>query len=96
MTYAFIRDVPITQAQYDEVRAGIGNEVPKGLVAHLAIRQDGGLRYIDVWDNEADWERFRDERVNPAVRKMMGAHGITPPAAPLPLQTIDVVHAWVG
>jgi hypothetical protein len=52
------------------------------------------LRYIDVWDTEADWERFRDERVNPAVLKMMAAHGITPP--PLQMQAVDVVHAWVG
>ena len=96
MTYAFIRDVPIDETQYAEVRAAIGDDTPKGLIAHLVIRQDTGLRYIDVWDTEADWERFRDERVNPVVTKMMVAHGITPPATPLPLQTIDVIHAWVG
>jgi hypothetical protein len=96
MTYAFIRDVPITEAQYSEVRAEIGDEAPKGLVAHLVLRQDDGLRYIDVWDSQADWDRFREERVDPAVRKMMAAHGITPPPAPLPQQAIDVIDAWVG
>jgi hypothetical protein len=95
MPYAFMRDVPIDEAQYAEVRTTIGDAVPEGMIAHLVLRQDGGLRYIDVWDSQADWERFRDERVNPAVRKMMAAHGITPPAAPLPQHDIDVVHAWV-
>jgi hypothetical protein len=94
MSYAFIRDVPISEAQYAEVRAELGDASPKGLITHLVLRQDGGLRYIDVWDTEADWERFRDERVNPAVLKMMAGHGITPPATPLPMQVVEVVHAW--
>jgi hypothetical protein len=100
MTYAFIRDVPITEAQYAEVRAGIrssiGDDTPKGLVAHLAIRQEAGLRYIDVWESEQDWAHFRDECVNPAVLAMMEANRITPPDTPPAQQVIDVVDAWVG
>ena len=100
MTYAFIRDVPITEAQYAEVRAGVdaavGGETPRGLVAHLVVRQAGGLRYLDVWENEADWERFRDEYVNPVVVQMMDKHGIKRPSQPLAQQPIDVIHAWVG
>jgi hypothetical protein len=96
MPYAFIRDVPISERQYAEVKAAIGDEPPKGLIAHLVVRHSQGLRYIDAWDTEADWECFRDERVNPAVRAMMAAHGITPPATPLPQQPLDVIDAWVG
>jgi hypothetical protein len=96
MPYAFIRDVPINDTQYAEVKAAIGDEFPKGLIVHLAVRQEEGLRYIDVWDTEADWDRFRDERVNPAVRAMMAAHGITPPTTPLPQQLLEVIDAWVG
>ena len=100
MTYAFIRDVPITEAQYAEVQAGIdastGGQTPEGLVAHLAIRQTGGLRYIDVWESQADWERFRDEHVNPIVLQMLDKHGIERPSEPPPHEAIDVVHAWVG
>ena len=33
------------------------------------IRRDHGLRYIDVWDTQTDWERFRDERVSRLFRK---------------------------
>ena len=96
MTYAFIRDVPISESQYREVQAGIGDETPKGLIAHLVLRQEAGLRYIDVWDSERDWETFRDERLNPVVRAMMSDHGITPPSTPPPQQVVDVVHAWVS
>ncbi len=100
MHYAFMRDVAITDAQYAEVQAGVeavtGGEPPKGLVAHLALRQQGGLRYIDVWESQADWERFRDEDLNPIVLKTMERHGIERPSVPIPMESIDVVHAWVG
>jgi hypothetical protein len=49
-----------------------------------------------VWDTEADWVRFRDQRLRPAIAEMMAKHGITPPASPLPQQPIEVVHAWVA
>ena len=100
MTYAFIRDVPATEAQYAEVQAAIdastGGETPKGLVAHLALRRPGGLRYIDVWETQADWERFRDEHVSPAVGQMMAKRGVETPAEPPTAEPIEVVHAWVG
>jgi len=96
MTYSFIRDVPATEAQYADVREAVGEETPKGLVVHLVLRQEHGLRYIDVWDTEADWERFRDERLNPVIAETMAKHGITPPTTPPPLQHIEVIHAWVG
>jgi hypothetical protein len=95
MTYGFVRDVPIDEEQYAELRSAIGQETPQGLVAHLVVRQTEGLRYIDVWTSEKDWVRFRDERVNPAVRALMAAHGMAPPAAPLPHETLDIIDTWV-
>ena len=96
MPYAFIRDVPFNEEQYAEIRSGIGDEVPKGLVTHLAVRRGTGLRYIDVWDTQADWERFRDERVSPAVQKMMSTYGIPQPTGPFPVEIIEVIGAMVG
>ena len=58
MTYAFTQDVPIDAALYSRVLDGLGDEPPKGLIVHLAVeRPEGGLRYFDVWESEADWER---------------------------------------
>ncbi len=96
MLFSFIRDVPFNEEQYAEIRSEIGDEVPKGLVTHLAIRRDTGLRYIDVWETEADWERFCDERVSPAVQKMMSTYGIAQPTGPFPLEVIEVIDAMVG
>jgi hypothetical protein len=58
MTYGFVRDVPINETQYAEVKSAIGKETPKGLVAHLVVRQSGSLRYIDVWDRHPDCGLF--------------------------------------
>ena len=95
MSYAFTRDVPVGEDHYAEVRAAIGAAVPEGLVVHLAVRRDGGLRYIDVWDSEADWQRFHDERVAPAVRTITAARGMTRPAASPPYQPMEVIDVWV-
>ena len=55
MPYAFTQDVPIDAATYARIRDGIGDEPPPGLIVHLAIeRPEGGLRYITVWESEAD------------------------------------------
>ena len=85
MSYAFTRDVPVDEGHYAEVRAEIraatGGATPEGLVVHLVVRRAGGLRYIDVWDSQAEWRRFHDECISPAVRKVMAAHGMTRPAA---------------
>ena len=56
MSYAFTQDVPIDAAVYRRVLDGLGDEPPKGLIVHLAVeRPEGGLRYFDVWESEADW-----------------------------------------
>jgi hypothetical protein len=96
MSYAFIRDVPINEEQYETVSRHIGDEVPKGLVVHLVMRHEQGLRYIDIWDSEADWKRFREERVGPAVQAMRATHGIEQPGAPVPEQRIEVLDVMVG
>ena len=68
---------------------------PTGLVLHLAVeRAEGGLRYIDVWDTQADWERFVEQRLHPVVHGLLSeVFGDDLP--PEPEQTLlPVVHAW--
>ena len=77
MPYAFIQDVPADEQMYGEIRARLGDAPPKGLISHVAVpHDDGGLRYLDVWDTAADWERFRDEVVEPIVGEVLAAHGL--------------------
>ena len=82
MPYAFFYDVPGNEQLYRRVQSEIGDEAPKGLIVHLVVKQDDGLRHFNVWDSPEDWERFRTERVDPAVSKVLDAIGITPPGRP--------------
>lgn len=95
MTYAFTQDVPIDAGVYRGILDHLGTEPPKGLIVHLAVeRPEGGLRYVDVWESEADWDRFAEERLHPVVHPILSAHfgnefPPEPERVPLP-----VVHVW--
>lgn len=96
MPYAFHYDVPADEEFYRRVLAEIGDEPPKGLIAHLTLKRDGGLRHIEVWDSKEDWERFREERVEPALDKVFAAAGFARRPPRPDEQALDLVHAWVG
>lgn len=96
MPYAFQLDIPTDEQFYEKVKAEIGDEQPQGLISHLVVKQDGGLRHIDVWESKEDWDRFSAERVGPAVGKLLRASGATDlPPAPVE-QELDVVDTWIG
>ena len=54
MTYAYTYDVPINAEIYARIKEGLGPDRPPGLIAHLAWRIEGGLRYVDVWQSKDD------------------------------------------
>ena len=97
MPYAFSQDVPVDAAFYQRITEGLGDEAPKGLIAHIAIeRPEGGLRYIDVWESEADWDSFAETRLHPVVHSLLGEiFGDQLP--PEPERTpLSVIHSWCG
>jgi hypothetical protein len=97
MPYAVQYDVPADERIYWQVKAGIGDEQPKGLVAHVVVEVDGGMRHIGVWDSPQDWQRFHDDRVEPAVRAALTAAGFTQlPPGPPPAQELKVIDVWLG
>ena len=93
--YSFTQDVPINDEIYRGLMAEVGSEPPPGLVVHLAVELPaGGLRYIDVWESQAAHERFVEERLHPAVHRMLAAvfGDDLPPEPPMtPLTVIDVL-----
>ena len=95
MAFGFIEDVPVDEKLYGEIRARMGDETPDGLIAHIAVKRDGGLRYIDVWESEADWKRFHEATVDPAVVEVLAGYGITPDPARVTFETMDLVETWV-
>ncbi len=95
MTYAFSQDVPIDAAFYKRITDGLGDTPPKGLISHIAVEHpEGGLRYIDLWESEEDWDRFAEERLHPVVHGLLSEiFGDQLP--PEPERTLlSVVHVW--
>lgn len=95
MPFATIQDAPATEEMYQDVRAQLGDETPKGLLAHVALKAEGGLQYIDVWETEADWDRFHAEKLGPAVDAMLTKFGVPRPVTAPARQTPDVVGVWI-
>jgi hypothetical protein len=96
MSYALVYDVPAAEEMYRQVKAAMGDEQPKGLVVHLVLQTDNGLRHIGVWDTEEDWQRFHDGRVEPAVHKVLAAAGVTEMPPEPPVQEFKLIDVQLG
>jgi hypothetical protein len=91
MVYAYIQDVPIGEDLYRRIIDKLGPEPMVGQLLHLCVRQpDGRLRYIDVWDSEADCTRAFEDRIHPAVDAAFGAER---PSGEPELHRLDILHA---
>jgi hypothetical protein len=95
MPYAFIQDVPADENIYGQIKALLP-VTAAGLVAHIAITRDGGLRYLDVWETEAAWNTFREELLEPAVEKVLAGFGIPHSHDAVTITPIDVIDVWLG
>jgi hypothetical protein len=95
MTYAFTQDVPIDRATYGRIMEGLGPDAPDGLLVHLAVETDTGLRYIDVWTSEEASEAFADERLHPVVHALLREVGFDPLPPEPPRPELRLVHAWI-
>ena len=57
------------QEQYDAAVAagGLEDTLPDGQIFHVAGPMEGGWRVIDVWETRADFDRFAEEALAPAM-----------------------------
>ncbi len=76
--YAYVQDVAEGWEHYERLAAALGDDLPDGLIVHVAGPTDSGFRVIDVWESEEAWERFRNERLRPAVRRVAGDASVEP------------------
>jgi hypothetical protein len=91
MAYACFYDVPGNEAMYERVKTAIGEDRPEGLVLHLVVQSDIGLRHFGVWESKQQWERFQQERVAPAVRQVLAAAGVAEPPPPPAIHELELV-----
>jgi hypothetical protein len=97
MSFACFYDVPGDENIYAKVKAEIGEEQAKGLLVQLvAKRKEGGLRHINVWESKEDWERFQEERVEPAVAKVLSGIGVTEAPPRPPVEEMDLIDIIVN
>ena len=77
--FAFCLDMPgVTHEFAAMVDEGVGQDPVAGLIAHVSGPCREGWRIVDVWESEADQNRFQTERLSPAVARAT-AHFAAPP-----------------
>jgi hypothetical protein len=70
---------------YDAVseRVKVEDDPPAGMIVHTAIDLgEGGIRIVDVWESQQDFEAFRDQRLLPAIQAVLSEKGIEPQGPP--------------
>jgi hypothetical protein len=79
---------------YDGVQAelGIADNPPEGMIFHWAGDVDGKWTITDVWESREAYDRFRDERLFPAIQKVSG---MDPAGGPQPTITEFDVHDYI-
>ena len=85
----------MTQELYDQVRERLDLEEnpAAGLIFHAAgVGLESWVAY-DVWESRAAWDRFLEERLQPAVREVFTAAGLEMP--PPHRQEFFELHALV-
>ncbi len=60
-----------TLSDYDRVIQDLDfrGKPPAGQLCHLAYEEDGRVRVMDVWETEADFERFFNDKLQRAMEK---------------------------
>lgn len=79
---------------YDGVQAemDVANDPPEGLLFHWAGEVDGKWTVTDVWEARDAYDRFREDRLFPAIQKVSG---MDPAGGPLPTITEFAVHSYI-
>ena len=96
MPYAISYDVPADEQTFRRVRDLIGDDRPDGLVVNVVVQVERGLRHIGVWDSEEQWRRFHDDRVEPAVHRVLADMGFTVMPPDPPVEELELVDVWIG
>lgn len=80
---------------YDGVTAemNVASEPPEGMIFHWAGDVDGRWTITEVWESREHYDRFREERLFPAIRTVSGRD---PAEGPQPTITESSVHNYIG
>jgi hypothetical protein len=58
-------------------RLNASEDPPAGLIAHVLTEIPGGMRAVDIWESEADFQTFAEERLMPTAKALAQERGIS-------------------
>jgi hypothetical protein len=76
------QDAALTKRLYPE------GSLPAGFRIRMAGPMAGGWRIMTLWDSEADWERFRNDMLAPALADI--GHAVSAVA----IWQIETIHTF--
>ncbi len=95
MTVLMTLDLPVSREDLEalSVAAGAAENPPEGLIVHTATETAGGVRVVDIWESQAQFEKFRDERLMAGLQKVAAERGLEVSGPPEPTfeEAFDVV-----
>lgn len=71
----------MTAEDYDAVNEKLGEDPPEGILARTAGTAEAGFRVFSVWESEEHYERFREDRLLPAIREVIGEEAASGPSS---------------
>ena len=72
----------MTAEGYDAVREKMGEDPPEGMLVQTAGPVEaGGFRVFNVWESREHYERFREDRLLPAIRDAIGEEAAEGPSS---------------
>lgn len=90
MTWAYVQTMSTSWDDYQRVTDQLGEDVPDGLIVHVAGRHEGGVRIIDVWESQDAFARFGESRLMPAVAGALGEEAVR--QGPGHFEPLEVEH----
>ena len=70
--------MPSEAAQlYEPLNQELGvhqGKLPDGLIHHFATRTKDGFNIFEVWESQDAFDHFANDRLLPALKKLVGAH----------------------
>ena len=76
----FMQTQEMTAEDYDAVNEKLGEDPPEGILARAAGTVDAGFRVFSVWESREHYERFREDRLLPAIREAIGEEAASGPS----------------
>ena len=93
MAVLMTMDISIGREHLEAVSTAMGvqDDPPDGLIAHVLTETADGVHVVDIWESQADFQKFNDEQLLPTMQKVLSERGV-PLDGPLPEPTFDEAY----